>query len=177
MYKADWIETASGKQFTPLAPRAEDICIEDIAHALSNLCRFGGHVAQFHSVAAHSLLVSRHCKPENALWGLLHDGSEAFLVDVPRPIKLDPFMGRYREAEAVLQAQICAKFGLLEVMPPDVHEADQRVLLAEKRDLMGGQQWDAKWVNGLTPIPTPIVSYSPSMAKYLFLQRFKELTQ
>lgn len=82
-----WIQTFSGRQFFPLEPRVEDVCIEDIAHGLSNLCRYAGHCECFYSVAQHCLLVSRVVPREHALRGLLHDASEAYLIDVPRPIK------------------------------------------------------------------------------------------
>ena len=71
-------------------PNPDDIRIEDIAHALSNQCRFAGHAREFYSVAEHSVHVSQLCLPEHALWGLLHDASEAYLVDLPRPLKLLP---------------------------------------------------------------------------------------
>jgi hypothetical protein len=83
----DWIQTYSGRQFWPLDPRVEDVHLEDIAHALSNVCRYTGHVREFYSVAEHSVHVSWSCEPEDALWGLLHDASEAYLADMARPVK------------------------------------------------------------------------------------------
>src|ERR1017187_10636100 len=77
------ITTFSGIHFWPLLPNPADIRIEDIAHALSNQCRFAGHAREFYSVAEHSVRVSQLCPPEDALWGLLHDASEAYLTDVP----------------------------------------------------------------------------------------------
>jgi uncharacterized protein len=97
----DWIQTYTGKQFWPLSPLPEDIVIEDIAHALSMQCRFGGHVRTFYSVAQHSVHVSLLVEPQYALWGLLHDAAEAYLVDLPRPIKKFSEMGLlYQEIEA-----------------------------------------------------------------------------
>jgi hypothetical protein len=75
--RGDWMQTFTGRRFWPLDPRGEDVLIEDIAHALSLLTRYGGHCTRFYSVAEHSVLLARAATPENALWLLLHDASEA----------------------------------------------------------------------------------------------------
>jgi hypothetical protein len=85
--KGDWMQTYTGRQFWPIDPRADEIDIVDIAHALSQQCRFAGHCKSFYSVATHSWHTSNVCNSENALWGLLHDAAEAYLVDLPTPIK------------------------------------------------------------------------------------------
>ena len=85
--KGDWIQTFTGRAFYVLDPRPEDVDIEDIAHALSMQCRFAGHCREFYSVAQHSVTASWLVPPEDALWGLLHDAAEAYVVDLPRPIK------------------------------------------------------------------------------------------
>src|SRR5579885_2784587 len=87
MRHGDWIQTYCGVAFYPLDPRPEEILIEDIAHALSMLCRFTGHVKRFYSVAQHCVYVSHRCDPKDALWGLLHDAAEAYLNDISRPVK------------------------------------------------------------------------------------------
>ncbi len=92
-YPGNWIQTYSGRQFWPLEPRAEDVAVEDIAHALSLLCRYGGHSSRFYSVAEHCVLVSHKC----GLHGLLHDAAEAYLLDIPRPVKA--LMPEYKWAE------------------------------------------------------------------------------
>ena len=78
----DWMQTYTGERFWPLDPRIEDIHIRDISMALGKLCRYGGHTIFFYSVAEHSVLVSEYVPEEYALWGLLHDASEAYLSDI-----------------------------------------------------------------------------------------------
>ena len=85
-----WFVTASGRRAFVEDPRACDLVIEDIAHALSNICRFGGHCSRFYSVAQHSVCVSalvERTRPDLALHALLHDAAEAYVGDVIRPIK------------------------------------------------------------------------------------------
>ena len=107
----DWIQTYTGKQFWPIDPRACEITIEDIAHALSLQCRFSGHCREFYSVAQHSCLVSSYCIDEDAGWGLLHDAAEAYLVDLPRPIKRFSSLGvEYRKAEERVMAAVNEAF-------------------------------------------------------------------
>lgn len=83
-----WIETSSGRSFDPLADKP-DFAIEDIAHALSHLCRWNGHCRHFYSVGQHSLLVAEimDMYGGDPLEGLLHDGTEAYLCDIPSPFK------------------------------------------------------------------------------------------
>src|SRR5580704_106133 len=108
--RGPWNETISGKQLFLLDPRPEDIDINDIAISLSNLCRFGGHVDYFWSVAAHSLLVAQLLPRPLKLAGLLHDAAEAYIVDIPRPLKL--LLPQYMEIEHRIEAAIGAKFGV-----------------------------------------------------------------
>lgn len=171
MRNGDWMQTYTGKQFWPLDPRPEEVCIEDIAHALSNQCRFAGHVQKFYSVAQHSVLVSRAVSKEYELWGLLHDASEAYLVDLPRPVKR--YVGGYQLAESRLMAIICERFGLKIGMPYAVREADERALMTEKRDLMPNSP--AKWKEQAEPFPYTIVPWTPEIACVTFLQTARTL--
>lgn len=89
---SDCITTYTGKHFDPLHPQAELICIEDIAHALSLICRGNGHVKTFFSVGQHCIFCAREALARNAskrlaLAALLHDSSECYMSDVPRPFK------------------------------------------------------------------------------------------
>jgi flavin-dependent thymidylate synthase len=83
----DWMQTYSGGRFYPGDPRIEQIELTDIARALSRICRYAGHCEQFYSVAQHSVYVSGMVPPEHALCALMHDATEAYLVDIPRPLK------------------------------------------------------------------------------------------
>jgi hypothetical protein len=132
-----FIGTFSGLRFWPLDPNPAKILIDDIAHALAHRCRFGGHSSKFYSVAEHCVHVSQLCLPEHALWGLLHDASEAYLVDLPRPLKLLPEFAVYREAERRLQRAVAVRFGLAPEQPASVTEADDTMLWIEAHSLLG----------------------------------------
>jgi hypothetical protein len=172
--RGEWIQTFTGRQFYPLDPRPEDVCLDDIAHALALVARFNGHTRAFYSVAQHSVLVSRLVSDDVALWALLHDASEAYLCDVPRPVKHAAAMGAYRDAEARVQDTIFAHFGLTGPVPTAVKLADQIVLLTEKRDLMAqGPLWAAI---DASPAPWTIRPFTPEQAERAFRLRFDVLT-
>ena len=172
----DWIQTYTGRPFWPASARMGDISITDIAHALSNQCRFAGHCRRFYSVAEHSVLVSRVVPPEDALHGLLHDATEAYLIDVPRPVK--PMLKGYVELEGSIWFMIARRFGIDPAMPVSVKEADNTVLLAERNALLGPTPdvpgaW--AWADGLVPASVEILGWSPEKARAQFMDRFAEL--
>jgi len=169
-----WIQLYSGRKFYTLKPRVEDIDIEDISHSLSNMCRFTGHVKQFYSVAQHSVLVSHLCGDENALYGLLHDASEAYLVDMPRPIKRLETFSNFRAIEHNIMSIIAKKFGLPDIEPSAVKAADIKILATEARDLMAPLHPD--WIQPCEPYPFKIDPLPPAEAKDLFMDRYIELT-
>jgi len=171
--EAAWIQTYSGRRFNPTNPNPDAIVIQDIAHSLSMQCRFTGHTKKFYSVAQHSVLVSHICNEEDALWGLLHDASEAYLIDVPRPLKRSGKFEAYLEYEAQMQRAICKRFGLPYQEPPSVKKADTKLLSTEARDLMSPLHPD--WVNRTTPLPFIIDAWDQQKAKDMFMQRFFEL--
>ncbi len=175
-----WIQTYLGFAFHPLDPQPEDIYIKDIAHALSNQCRFTGHVKRHYSVAEHCWRVSNLCDPKDALWGLLHDASEAYCVDVPRPIKRMPGMEVYRKVEKNVMRVVAERFGLDPVEPASVQRADKIMLAVEARDLLGPLRpgWEA-WdefiaMAGDYEVKTVMV-WTPPYAERMFLDRFHEL--
>lgn len=167
-----WIQTYTGKQFFPLEARSADIDIADIAHALSLQCRFNGHCRCFYSVAEHSVRVSRAVPASHARWGLLHDAGEAYLSDLPRPIKLE--LPAFSAFEGRLLEVVAERFGLPWPMPPEVLDADNRLLVTEARDLMGPPP--ASWgMERIAPYVEPIEPWSPPTAEQRFLDRFGEL--
>lgn len=174
-----FIETRSGRRFHPLNPQIADIHIEDIAHALSQQCRFSGHTRVHYSVAEHCVrvkeLLERWRLPiEVQRWGLLHDASEAYLVDLPSPLKSDPRFAFYGQAEVDLMRAICERFDLSHEMPIEVKDADEVLLATEARDLMAyrPEHW-AKLTKA--PLKEPIRPWGQEAAKHLFLATFFEV--
>lgn len=169
-----WIETYTGKKVYFLHPDPETICIEDIAWALSNQCRFSGHTKRHYSVAEHSFHVSHHVPKQYALDGLLHDATEAYLVDIPKPIK--QYLKGYAEMEKNLHRAIAVKFGVEEEIPAPVKEIDTRILMNEKSDLLGDKVewgWSADKI-----IELPHLITFPDKPRYwfnAFMERFEKL--
>lgn len=168
-----WISTFTGKRFYPLDPTAGSIDIVDIAHALSNICRFTGHVDRFYSVAQHCVVASRHA-PSEKLAVLLHDASEAYLCDIARPVKHDPEMNAYRIAEKRLMALIESVF-TVDCDHPVVHAVDNRMLLTEKRDLMARSGPWGNELDQVKPYPERIIPWGPNEAEGEFLYEFHRL--
>jgi hypothetical protein len=175
------ILTASGKWFDVLKPNPALIDLADIAGALSKLCRFGGHCQQFYSVAEHSILVSRLVRqrssetPMAVAWGLLHDASEAYVVDIPRPVKRH--LKEYIAIEDAIQQAVAKRFGLPWPMPAEVHRGDHDLLAMELRAYMPPQPDHL-----LQPLPTQPLRgglrkrcLSPRLAERAFLDATKVL--
>ena len=186
--KGGWIQTFSGEKMYPLDPRPEEVKIVDIAHALSNLCRFNGHCNEFYSVAEHSChvfdyLSGKHLDKPGAIdleirfSGLMHDSSEAYLLDFPRPLKQSPEFGRaYHDAECELMETIADHFGFPWPFPTIIHDADRRVLATEAHQLMCPLHPD--WVNSHAPIRglQLVPTWTPAKARTEFLARYAAIT-
>lgn len=188
MNTATSIQTFTGIFFDPFDPKSELIRIEDIAHALSLQCRFGGHIRKRWTVAQHSLMVSDILHPSYRLHGLLHDAAEAYLVDLPRPIKHAPEMSFYLAVEAKIEAVIAERFCLAFPMPSVIKRADQAILGAEARALKHGldgwlQHADAWHLEGIEggdseTLILAIRNASPPSDEYIrdeFIQTFYAL--
>ena len=120
------IRTYTGHYIDVFAPKSDSIAIEDIAHALSQLCRYGGHCDPFYSVGQHSIICSYMVAEEFALEALLHDATEAYLVDIPRPIKKE--FEFYTQVEDHLYKFVAEKFNLQFPIPDEVHVVDNSIL-------------------------------------------------
>ncbi|QKD00040.1 hypothetical protein EB231_34750 [Mesorhizobium sp. NZP2298] len=168
--KGDTLQTFSARLFWPLDARQDEVHIEDVAHSLSLQCRFAGHCKQFYSVAEHSVLIANwiwwHGPAADALCGLLHDATEAYLVDMPRPVKRS--LPEYQRHEAALWKVIAARFGLPEVMPDVVHEADNRIIGDELVN-MRPMAWHAKHND---PLGVELQFWSPEQAEDAFLKTY-----
>lgn len=176
----DWFVTFTGKQFFPLDPRPEDVDIEDIAHALSMTCRFGGHCREFYSVAQHSVHVAQWLEERGAdsrfvLQGLIHDATEAYLGDMIRPLKIS--IPQYQEIEAHLDKVIHLA---LEIPVPDeltqefIKTADNTLLMTERRDFVN--HGNRKWSIPNKPWEQKLRSWSPAMGQICFLNTWNEYT-
>jgi 5'-deoxynucleotidase YfbR-like HD superfamily hydrolase len=173
--RGEWFLSVKGRQLYPFDMRPEDVDIEEIAHALSMLCRFNGHCREFYSVAQHSVLIAQALPPDLALVGLLHDATEAYCGDMIRPLKRS--MPAYREVEDRIWSVIAERFGLPQELPPDVKEADTRMLQTERRDLLAPHRW--RWMEDqiaddtALPYDFTIEPLSASCARRYFLALFK----
>lgn len=172
----DWFLTLTGRKVHVLNPQPDQICLEDIAGALSRICRFGGMIANHYSVAQHSVLVSKICPPELAQIGLLHDATEAYLGDVIGPLKR--YIGpAYHELEEMWAIAIAVHFKLpsafaLSDLNPLVKQADLVAYATECRDLRSGQS-----VNHVQAKPHSdrIAARPAAIACLDFVERFYQL--
>ena len=173
------IMTYTKKMFDPLHPNAELIDIEDIAHALSMLCRANGHFKRFYSVAQHSINCMKEAEARGysdriQLACLLHDASEAYLSDVTRPVKAE--LPRYKEIEAPLQELIWNKWmgePLTEEERKQVFDIDDAILVHEFLNLM-----EAKTTDHIPEIHSvPQFAFTSfDSTKQQFLRLFRQLT-
>lgn len=184
------IETASGHRYAFEGPDPDVVTLEDIAHATANICRFGGHVRRFYSVAEHSVLVSHIVEererkvpgelvhPDRLRVALLHDAHEAYIWDAPSPLK--PLLGdTFKDLARIADEIIAGKF-LREGFDADsfkkyyVKAADRTALVVEGRALLPVGPSDDEW----EPLPVGVQwagGMTPEDAKRLFLERAKEL--
>lgn len=175
--RGDWMQTFTGRQFWPLDPDASSIEIEDIAHALSMQCRYAGHCLRFYSVAEHCVHLARHFERAGddlhvQRWALMHDAAEAYLIDVPRPVK--PFLAGYATAEDELMRVIAARFGLLPFSAPEiVKRADNAILADEAAQNMSAPPAD--WRLPFPPLGITLQFWTPEEGKRQFLQEFDRL--
>lgn len=145
------VMTHTGKMFNPFHPDENLICIEDIAHALSMQCRYNGHLKKFYSVAEHSIDVALVLKKlglpaKTQLLGLLHDAVEAYLSDVPAPVK--KYLPDFKNLEDNLSSTIIRKLHPLfrDLSVNDfffVNLIDKDISIIEARKLLGEAEWNS----------------------------------
>jgi hypothetical protein len=155
------IRTISGQYVNVFEPNSETLLIDDIAHALSNQCRFGGHLPRFYSVAQHCLLCHMVAAPEEKFDALMHDASEAYLLDMPKPIKVE--ISQYNDIEDNLMNILAKKFNFNYPKSEGVERVDRYLLEWEWNVIMLGRT-DSGY--------PPIDCLTPAEAKRLFLETY-----
>lgn len=171
------IKLFTGGYYDVQNPRAEDVHIEDIAHVLANVCRFGGHIPRYYSVAEHSVECYRKSRREVLPWNvsfacLMHDAAEAYIGDVVKPLKvlLDPIYGPIEEAN---ERAIAEAFGIdFESTKQEWKRIDCQLLIAERNAIFGSD--GCKWTDEdlVDPYSFTPRFYSPREAKEAFLACF-----
>jgi len=176
---SSYLETHTGRKFWVARPRLEDITVLDIAHALALKCRYNGHCRSFYSVAEHSTtlaLYARHIglPASTQLQLLMHDGNEAYLPDVPRPIK--HFFPDLILMEKAIDALIREFCHLPDELPEEVHQFDSRILHDEKVQVMlpSGNKWICE---DLQPLGVILNGHKPAEAESRFLQAFQVMAR
>ena len=159
------VQVFSGRRLDLISPKPDGICIEDIAHSLSLQCRYNGHCKRFYGVADHSIRMVWALPDKFAPWALLHDSAEAYVSDMVRPLKR--LLPGFRKIEDRILRVIAEKFELEWPMPEEIHTIDTRLLMSERRDLMGPKSM--RWKIEVEPLPGLIVPMSPEEAERIFL--------
>jgi hypothetical protein len=162
------IKTFTGRLFDYTSFSPDDFDIVDIASALSKECRFAGHCHEFYSVAQHSFEMSSMVHPDFSMEALLHDASEAYLKDIPSPLKR--MLPDYQELERRIDSVIRIKFNLPPIMSPEIKKADADILKIEMRSL-----YPERFHLGHLEHKPDIKCMSPTEAKSAFLMRYKLL--
>jgi 5'-deoxynucleotidase YfbR-like HD superfamily hydrolase len=174
-----YLQTVSGRWVNPFDPDPNQLDAGDIARALANQCRFGGHSRVFYSVAQHSVIVSRLVEErggdvEEVFAALMHDATEAYLGDMPHPLKhRSPLGAAFREAEAHLEQAIRERFGIRSGVR-EIKEAD-RALLATERRAFSAETWHWPELEGVEPLDLELSAWSPEQAADEFAARYAEL--
>lgn len=172
------IALLSGAMMDYNNPAACDASIHDIAGALSNVCRFSGHLPQFYSVAQHAVNTSHIVDPRYEFDALMHDTAEAFTNDLPTPLK--QAFPVFKELEVRIESAMADRFGFAYPLPDPVKQADLEMLGLEKvyvkRDytdweILRGVDYERHIGRSRVDLSpwTPVVAYNR------FLERYAEL--
>jgi len=167
--KGDWMQTYTGGAFWPLDPRPEEVRIEDISHALSKICRYGGQTTRFYSVAEHCVHIARCAPDDMKLEALMHDASEAYLCDIIRPIK--SHLSNYLDIERGLEEVIAKRFNLRWPWAPEVKRLDTAILADERDQVMAPPPMP--WPQTTEPaLGVELQFWTPQKAEYEFTVAF-----
>lgn len=171
-----WIQTYCGMHFDLVMPTKDMICIPDIVHALSRLCRFTGHAKTFYSVAEHCCKMHDHAAfmyadPTMAYEALLHDAHEAYVGDVSAPLKR--LLPGYKELQERVDLLIRSKYGLSSHMPDAIRQMDLAILMTERNSLFEMQP--AWFPKDPEPLPVEIECWQPGKAELEFEGRYYRL--
>lgn len=173
-YRTD-ILTKSGRYFDFVEPRDNIFDISDIGFGLANVCRFGGHTRQFYSVAQHSVLASELVPPAMAFAALVHDGAEAFMGDVAKPLK--ELLANYKVIEERVERDLFPRLGLSYPLDKEIKRIDLVLLATELRDLMPAVSDEWPILRGIAPLDRRIVPLGPKQAYDQFMERFQTLAR
>jgi 5'-deoxynucleotidase YfbR-like HD superfamily hydrolase len=163
----------------PFDPDPAQLDAGDIARALANQCRFGGHSRVFYSVAQHCVIVSRLVEQrggdaEDCFAALMHDATEAYLGDMPHPLKhRSPLGAAFKEAEKELERAIRDRFAI-KAGVPEIKRVD-RALLATERRAFSEESWHWPELDGVEPLDIELTAWSPDEAADEFARRYAEL--
>lgn len=173
-----YIHTFTGRQFFWDRIKTNEYSIYDIAHALSMNCRWTGHVKRFYSVAEHCYFASYKAPWPHKLGALLHDANEAYLHDMPSPLKwflAEKGFTAMKDLEDEIDETIFQRFGVPYPMAPEIKEVDRRMLATEHLYLMPGGVSERKAM-GEPYDDLTIMNFAPEVAEQLYLKRFHELS-
>ena len=174
-----YLQTVSGRWVNPFDPDPAQFDAGDIARALANQCRFGGHSRVFYSVAQHCVIVSRVVEErggdiEDVFAALMHDAGEAYLGDMPHPLKhRSPLGAAFRSAEARLEEAIRDRFKI-KADVPEIKRVD-RALLATERRAFSAEVWHWPELDDVEPLDLELTAWSPDEAADEFAKRYAEL--
>jgi hypothetical protein len=164
---------ASGNYFDFEHPEQSNYTIIDIAHNLSNVCRFVGAVKDHYSVAEHSIRVAALLPAQEQLAGLMHDASEFVTGDCAKPFK--NLLKDFRYYEQLITNAINVRFRVGPI-PPSVHHADMVLMATERRDLLPPDDCEWPCLDGVVPLPETIEPITNKEAESAFLRAFYEIT-
>jgi uncharacterized protein len=169
-----YIHLYSGRKFWPLNPKVEDVSLDDVAHHLSQKCRYTGATIRHYSVAEHAYLLSYAVPEELAYAALHHDDNEAFLADIPSPVK--PFIPGWAEIEKAHERVIAIEaFGCREEDLKAVTPFDKAVIYDEAAHLLQVSEGETPWWEGKAKGLIHPKGMLSSLASARFKERHREL--